>query len=160
VSITSGKALKRKLLQALMATVIGGAGILATAQPAQAAVVIEPGASGHACSAYQNITSTLYFQACAWASGGSTPRVWFTGHFGNRGDRAVTIAEVRLGSFVNTRRLNCPNIHRNFTVPAGGVKATNDQCYYPRESAAYQAWVWASYGGSGSEQWSPTIQVL
>src|SRR5689334_6645968 len=101
VRIKSGKARKRKLLQALMATVIGGAGILATAQPAQASVVIQPGASGHACSPYLYITPTLYYQACAWASGGSEPRVWFTGHFGNSGARAVTIPEVRLGSFVN-----------------------------------------------------------
>jgi len=161
VRIKSGKTLKRKLMRALLAAVIGGAGVIATAQPAQAAVVIPRGASGHACSAYQYITSTLYFQACAWASGGREPRVWFTGHFGNRGRNNVTLPFVSMGFYENGQFENCSGVEQDFTIPAGIVRPTGDGCWIPRiRAAAYQAWIQPEYNRNYYPQLSPTIQVL
>jgi hypothetical protein len=152
--------LRRKLLQALVTTVISGVCVIAAAQPAHAEVVIQPGASGHACSGYRYITSTLYFQACAWASGGSSPRVWFTGHFGNTSGRVVAIDDVSLGYYRNGNFTLCEVFQQYLTVPAHGVRATTDRCYVPRARSAYQAWISPIYREIGYEKLSPTIQVL
>jgi hypothetical protein len=154
--------LKRKLLRALVVAMLSGVGVLAAAQSAQASVTVPPGASGSTCSGYQWINLNVFYQACAWASGGSSPRVWFTAHFGNSGNSSFSVDQVDLGFWRNGSFVYCfPQ--NNIVVPARGYKASTDQCYVPRRRAAYAAAISVTdstieddYEGGAT---SPTLQV-
>ena len=56
--------LKRRLLQTLVASMIAGLSMTVGAQPASAATVVPAGASGNACSPYEEVTTNrnIYWQ--------------------------------------------------------------------------------------------------
>jgi hypothetical protein len=147
-------------LRALLAMVIGGATIMVAATPASATVPVPHGQSGHACSAYKDITANVFWQACAWASTGPSPRVWFTAHFGNRGAVAFSVDEVHLGFTWNRVLLDC-FVQRGLVVPARGYAATVDTCWMsrPRQGGAFAASIAVYDGGYAARQSSPTLQV-
>jgi hypothetical protein len=153
--------LKRRFRQALVALTLSATGVIVAAAPAQASVVVQPHASGNACSDYKYITSTLYFQACVWASGGvPEERVWFTGHFGNTANSAVRVNGVDLSFYQSGEHDTCNYSGGAFVLAAHSIRASADDCFIPRARSAFQADVQASYGGRWYEQVSPTLQVL
>ena len=100
------------------------------------------GSAGNTCSGYTYIDSarTLYFQTCTWTSW-SPPnfRIWFTVHFGNTRDSAFTIDSVSIGYHINgSTRRSCVNQYQ-IVVPAHGVKASTDECWFSRLEAAVQS---------------------
>ena len=133
---------RRRGLRAVLALLLGFMGVFVAIQPASAAVVVPAGQAGHACSGYTDIdlAGTLYFQTCAWASWNPpSSRMWFTGHFGNTRDYAVTIDVIDIGYHINgSERITwCPTQH-NLVIPAHGVKASTDSCALARTRAAVQ----------------------
>jgi hypothetical protein len=149
-----------RFARVLLATVIGVFATLVTTGPAQAAVVVPPGGSGHTCSGYQVINSNVKWQTCAWADNNE---VYFTVNFANSGgstfiaDGAVLIDYIRSG----TKILCAEGVVLAFQVPPHSTKGTPTAlCARPRTRAAY-----ASVGEvrHGARPWasrtSPTLQV-
>ncbi len=146
--------------KALIAGVVGVSATLVPTGPAQAAVIVPPGGSGHACSGYQVINSNVKWQTCAWADNNE---VYFTVNFANSGgstftaDGAVLIDYIRNG----TKILCAEGVVLAFQVPPNSTKGTPTAlCAIPRVRAAY-----ASVGEvrHGARPWavrsSPTLQV-
>jgi hypothetical protein len=156
--------MKRLWLQGVAALLLSCVGLVVAVQPANAAsVTVPPGKSGSACSAYQEIGDfhQMYWQDCAWASGGSEPRVWFTAHFGNRTDQGLYIFGINIGYAKSGKTYRRCYVQTDLYVPAHSVVASSDACQFPRAKAAYQAVVSIQYdaGPYKPDVLSPTLQV-
>jgi hypothetical protein len=146
--------LKSAILRRVVAVLLGGVVTLAAAQPAFAAVSIPAGQAGHACGDYADLASDIQFQACAWASTGSTPRIWFTGHFRNQMPiNVLTKAQVKIGYYKAGTYHYCAT--ETLLLFGGKVHATSDHCFITRQGGAYQAKIEVG----SSTALSPTIVV-
>src|SRR5262245_48213268 len=99
----------RRVLQALAGVAVAAITLAVTPTSAMADKVIPVGASGSACSENEKITTNtaVYWQTCAWVSGGASPRVWFTVHLGNNSGRDVRIDKVDVNYQINDVTRDC-----------------------------------------------------
>lgn len=148
----------KRTIRSLVAVLLGGVATLAAAQPAFAAVTVPAGQAGHACSGYTDL-GDVQFQACAWASGGASPEVWFTGHFKNElPANLISPLKVKVGFYRTGTYYYC--FDQLVVNSHGTVTATWDTCSIVRSPAAYQAKIEIEGGtGTAPTALSPTIVV-
>lgn len=152
--------IKRRFLQTLVATMVTGLALTVAAQPATAATVVQPGASGSTCSVNEDITTNrnIYWQVCTWASGGTSPRVWFTAHFGNRGGTDVRIDLIDIDFNYEGDEYEC-NVEQALWVRAHSTAPSVDHCWFDRSAGAWQAAILVDEGTYEKRRLSPTLHV-